>query len=193
MIAGNLEYLMSSLPNLSFGNTEALQHEVSSIFKKYHLTSEASDNLLPILNAEAKKFLTKTQYDNFLRIQLSNIHREDFRESSNGVIAAFSIFMHNLKHELKIFRSNRQLEDAPSHPTFDSLPELSTNPLKAEVQLLKMQWNQLEALSIGHYSDVTALYIYKLKLELLLRWWSFNEDVGFKIFKETIKTEGYGG
>jgi len=192
MIAGNLEYLMSSLPDLSFGNTETLQHQVSNLFKKYHLASEASNNLAPLLDAEAEKFLTNAQFDYFKRIRLSAIHKEHFHKSSYAVIAEFSMFMYRLKQELKIFRSNRQLEDGPSQTHFDILPDLNANPLKAEEQLLKIQWDKLEGLSMGHYSDVSALLIYKLKLEVLLRWWSFNEDIGFKIFKQTLKTEAYG-
>ncbi|WP_370391350.1 DUF2764 family protein [uncultured Winogradskyella sp.] len=193
MLSGNLEYLMSSLPDLMFDNSETYQKEVSKLFKTYNSADEASQDLVLMLHAEAEKFLSTKEFNDLKALSLKAIHQERFQNNSQHVIASFSRFNHQMKREVQRFREHRKNEDLNANKlNFDILPELSNNPLKAEEQLLKLQWDKLEELSIGHYSDLAALFIYKLKLELLVRWWSFNEEVGLNIFKQTLKMEVYG-
>jgi len=188
MLTGNLEYMMSSLPNLSFSNSEALQHEVKSLFQKYALSNDASINLVSMLNSEAEKFLSTRQFQQFQKIQLATIHREEYQQSSYPVVAEFSAFVLQLKQELKAYRIQRKLGEMTQTNGTSLIVELPKNPLKAELYLLQLQWKKLEEISLEQYSNLSALIVYKLQLELLLRWWSFNEEVGFTIFQETLKT-----
>jgi hypothetical protein len=57
-------------------------------------------------------------------------------------------------------------------------------PLDKEIQIMKHQWDQLEELSVGYFADLDALIIYKIKLLILLRWWSFKFEKGFKTFTQ---------
>lgn len=186
MLAGNLEYVMSSLPNLSFSDSETIQHEVNSLFRKYGSVTDASTHLVTILNSEAEKFLSPKQFGLFKDIQLSTIHQEKFLNSNFQVVSEFSRFSRHLKQELKIYRLARKSDEVLGKLHYDILGELSDNPLEAEIQLLKLKWQKLSDLSLGHYSDISALILYKLKLEVLLHWWSFNDEIGFDVFQQTL-------
>jgi hypothetical protein len=186
MITGDLEYLISSLPHLSFENTNEERSSVVSILKKYANTSEAKKGIVAILEGEAEKFMKPEVYQIFQQINLKNIHSQAFRESKNKVLASFANYMYALKkdiQELRIFRKNES-ESTSKKP---AIPLVPGTPLEEEIQLLKWQWGKLEELSTGHYSDFGALVIYKLKLLLLLRWWSFDKERGFDNFLNSTK------
>lgn len=189
MITGNLEYLVSSLPYLSFQDTEEIRSRASSILGKYAGPSGEEQSLIDILDDEAEKFLTPSTYDLLRQINLSTIHNTTFRQSENSVLAAFSEYAFLMKEEIKLLRISRRND--PNQPLSKkrSLPITPGTPLDEEIQLLKFQWDKLEALSVGHYTDFGALVIYKLKLMLLLRWWSFDMDKGFGIFVQTTKKD----
>ncbi|WP_299526841.1 DUF2764 family protein [Winogradskyella sp.] len=186
MFNGNLEYLISSLPNLSFSDSETVQQDVKVLFKKYASTSEASDRLVSILNEEASKYLSLQDFQKFESIQLSTIHKEQFQNSNIKVVSEFSRFMFQLKSELKTFRVARKSEESFGKISYELLGELPENPLKAEEYLLDIKWQKLDTLSIGHYSNLSALVLYKLKLEVLLRWWQFDAEVGFQVFQQSL-------
>jgi hypothetical protein len=186
MLTGNLEYIISSLPNLSFSDTEALKHEVKSLFQKYASVEEASKDLISVLQVEASKYLSTKAFERFQNVNFNTIHQSEYQNSKTDVVAEFSQFMFLLKSELKTYRLARKSEESSTKVNYEWLPDLSENPLEAEQQLLKLQWGELEALTIGHYSDFSALILYKLKLQLLLRWWSFDMETGFDVFQKTL-------
>ncbi len=100
--------------------------------------------------------------------------------------------MHYLKkgvQQLRILRKNSGEASIPKKPP---LPLEPGTPLEEETQLIKWQWDKLEELSLGHYSDFGALAIYKLKLLLLERWWSFDQEQGFAIFLNATKMTPHG-
>lgn len=189
MITGNLEYLVSSLPYLSFQDTEEVRSRVFSILGKYAGPSEEEKSLIAVLDDEASKFLTPSAC-NFLRqINLETIHDTKFQQSKNSTLSAFSKFVFALKEEIRLLRISRKNGlDLPSSKKRYT-PITPGTPLDEEIQLLKLQWDKLEALSVGYYADFGALVIYKLKLMLLLRWWGFDMDKGFGVFVQTIKKD----
>ncbi|MEM8509269.1 MAG: hypothetical protein AAF717_15665 [Bacteroidota bacterium] len=181
MISGNLEYLMSSLPHLSFRNTEEVRSGVFSVFKSYGSSSEEL-GIITILDQEASKFLTEKTWAILRLIRLEHIHEPYFQNSPNSVLAAFSSYMYALKKEITQLRASRKKRVVTPPPKQHKLPLTQGNPLEEEMQLLKWQWDKLEELSIGHYTDFGSLVLYKLKLLLLLRWWSFDQEKGFENF-----------
>jgi len=189
MLTGNLEYVMSSLPNLSFQDSEEVRSKVSLLFEKYASTQEASSNMIAVLNAEAEKYLSSNQFKLFKTIDLNTIHSDRFQNTGNSVLSKFSKYTFQLKQELKAFRLAKKSSENLTKTYYEILGKLSENPLEAEKQLIKLQWDKLESLSIGHYSDFNALIIYRLKLQLLLRWWSFDTNKGFKVFTKTINKD----
>jgi hypothetical protein len=186
MLTGNLEYLMSSLPNLSFSNSEEIRFAVKTLFQKYAVEPDRSDDMIAVLSHEASKFISTSQFDKLKGIQLADIHNREFQESGIEVVSEFSKFVFQLKSELKAFRLSRRSEESLVKTNYEILGNIPSNPLDAEAYLLKIQWQRLEALNFGHFSNFSALIVYKLKLEVLQRWWKFDSEVGFKFFQETL-------
>lgn len=186
MITGDLEYMISSLPYLTFQDTDEERSKVFSILEKYASSSESGKNLIPLLDAEAKKFLAPKAYRIFEQIDLETIYSASFQKSKNQELAAFSTYMYSLKKDIRQLRISRK-NGVESATKKASMPLIPGNPLEEELQLLRWQWDKLEALSIGHYADFGALVIYKLKLLLLLRWWGFDQEKGFEKFLNSTK------
>ncbi len=187
MITGNLEYLISSLPYLSFQDTEEVRSRISSTLRKYARPVEEKTCLITILDDEAAKFLTPVTSHLLSQIKLSTIHNTIFQQSKNKVLAAFSEYVFVLKEDIKQLRISRRNDSSQTASKKQSSLITNADPLNEEMQLLKLKWDKLEALSIGHYTDFGALVIYKLKLLLLLRWWGFDTDKGFEVYLQTIK------
>jgi hypothetical protein len=185
MISGNLEYLLSSLPYLNFSNGKEQQQYVRHMFQQYSNGLAQSAPASAILASEAQKFLSPKSAQLFHRIQLSNIHKAQFHDAKPRVIGAFSSYSYALKNQIRDLRVARR-KGLDVEPLIDISPG---NPMEEEVQLLQLQWNQLEALSIGHYANFSALLIYKLKLMILERWWQFDTSLGLQVFQQITKTE----
>lgn len=192
MINGNLEYIISSLPYLSFNDTEEQRSHVFSILKKYYGTSVEEQDFITVLDQEASKFLTPKAYHLFQQINLKSIHEQVFQQSKNKVLVEFSKFSFKLKAdlmELRRSRKNGSESTTSKNIRFHNIPK---SPLDAEIHLIKLQWDYLEELAIEHYADFTTLIIYKLKLLLLLRWWNFDQKKGFDNFTTISKMVEYG-
>jgi len=192
MIGGNLEYLMTSLPNLSFQDTPEARSRVSATLKKYAGPAAEGKSLIDILCDEAEKFLTPGTRVLLRQINLNTIYHPTCRQSKNGVLSAFSNYMFSLKKAVRKLRMERRKDDRQASSQKQLLPLTPGTPLEEEIQLLKMQWDKLEELSIGHYADFGALIIYKLKLMILLRWWSFDTNKGFETFIRLTKSIEHG-
>jgi len=182
MIAGNLEYLMTSLPHLSFKDMVEERSKVFSLFQKYGDNPEGAKGVINTLEEEAGKFLSTKSLQLFQQVDLKTIHSEAFQKNKNKGLAAFSNYMNTLKIGIQHLRTSRKDGEKLSNSKKPSLPLNAGTPLEEELQLLQWQWNKLEELSLGHYTDFTALCLYKLKLLLLLRWWGFDEKIGFERF-----------
>ncbi len=188
MISGNLEYLMSSLPHLTFRNSEEEQNRISSTFRRYAGKTGEEKPLVEILEDEAKKFLRTKDFLLFHQIQLNTIHQPNFQVSKNKIIFDFAQFNLALKDALRQLRiSRKQGKGEPVYLKNLHLPWSNGTPLEEEKQIMKFQWDKLEALSIGHFADFGSLVIYKLKLMILLRWWSFDMEKGFDVFTKLTK------
>lgn len=188
MIGGNLEYLMSSLPNLSFEHSSESRKQVFSVMEKYAGTKEEKTDLIVILNSEAEKFLSAQKYDLFRNVNLDDIYKTLFQHSSCKLLSAYSKYTFFLKKEIMQLRLARKDPKNGAPPKEQEVLIRPGTPLQAEIQVMKYQWDKLEELSVGHYADLEDLICYKLKLMIMLRWWSFDSDRGFEIF--TQKTKG---
>jgi hypothetical protein len=187
MISGNLEYLMSSLPNLSFQNNDDIRLQVSSTLTKYAGSSAEGLSLVEVLDKEAEKFLSPKASRLLRRIDLHTVHDTAFQQSANRLLSDFSKYAFSLKEavrQLRIARRNPSSESASGKQPLLLTPG---TPLEEEIQLMKLQWDKLEELSIGHYADLGSLIIYKIKLMILTRWWSFDKDQGFETFSKLTK------
>ena len=188
MLAGNLEYLMSSLPYLTFKGNDEHRSQVKDILNKYAGDSLADGSLSSILDEEASKFLSPQNAHLFQSIQQPTIHEEQFRTSEQPVLAAYASFSYSLKNQIKQLRVARK-EKSETGRLEQSLSLTPGNPLEEELQLLELQWKKLELLSTGHHADFGALLIYKMKLQVLERYWSFDSRIGYDVFLKTTQKD----
>ncbi|WP_422081603.1 hypothetical protein [Ulvibacterium sp.] len=189
MITGNLEYVMSSFPHLYFQDSDEERLRMFSILRKYAGPSGEEKSIIAILDEEAGKYLTSRESRTLQQITLEDIHMEIFQRSNNKVLSAFSAYVHRLKRNIEQLRISRKKRVETTMAKKQPLPFTPGTPLEEEIQILKMQWEKLDGLSIGHYTDFGALIIYKLRLLLLLRWWGFDQKKGFDNFLDITKKD----
>lgn len=192
MIGGTFEYLMSSLPDLSFQNTEEAKSKVLGLLEKYAGSTAEQLSAAEILDIEAEKFLPASMFDIFQKISLKNIHEPAFQKSKIRVLSAFSKLSFELKKAIKARRTSRN--ESEKTTTKDDLENIigDGTPLEKEIQIMKYQWDRLEDFSAGHFSDMEALFAYKIKLLILMRWWSFNKQKGLAKFTQLTTTTEHG-
>lgn len=180
MISGDLEYLINSLPYLSFSQKDTLETGVNKLMRSYAGPDVVDAGLDAILDSEARKFLSSTQYEQFSTVTLQNIHENKFRQSKNHVLSGISNFMHSLKSQLRDVRIQRRKRQGAEGVAIKNMPIEAGNPLEEQTQILQLMWTAVNDLSAGHYSDYDALLTYKLKLMILMRYWSFDQQLGYE-------------
>lgn len=192
MIGGTLEYLVSSLPNLSFQNLDEKKYQVLGLLQKYGDNTTGKLSPIEILDNEARKYLPASKFAVFQKINLKNIHRAEFRNYKSKVLTTFSSFTFELKKSINEWRISQDEEKKkPEKSKIGSIVGEGT-PLEKEIRIMEYQWDKLEELSVGHFSDFDALLIYKIKLMILLRWWSFNVEKGMDHFIRITSITEYG-
>lgn len=178
MIGGTFEYLVSSLPRLSFDNSEEVKARVFNLLKKYAGDNSHKKGMAEILDGEVQKFLPSSTFSDFQKIDLRKIHEPEFQESKSIILSSFSKFMLDMKNEIRDLRISQKENDEKASSRIGKLIGEGT-PLEKEVHLMKYQWEKLEELSVGHFANLEALVTYKIKLMILSRWWSFDLERGF--------------
>ena len=90
--------------------------------------------------------------------------------------------MYELKKDLQAWRRPpREGEKKKSNSELEQIIGEGT-PLEKEIRIMQYQWDKLEDFSAGHYANFEALVTYKIKLMILLRWWSFQVEKGLENF-----------
>ena len=192
MIGGTFEYLISSLPNLSFQNNEETRQHVISILRKYAGPANEELSLEEILNREAEKFLPTSALNIFPALNLRDIHKPRFQESRNRVLSAFSKYTSELKEEIRTWRTSQNENQNNVAPKRLAQIIGEGTPLEKEINIMKHQWDTLEEISVGHLEDLDALFTYKIKLMILQRWWSFDTEKGLNKFILVTQTTEHG-
>ena len=187
MIAGNLEFLVSSLPGLYFNNAREFRSRIESLFHKYAGETAKKCDMIEIFEKEARKYLSDRSFYQLQKINLRSVHLEEFQKSGNRTIADFAQFMFALKKYIEQYRTTKTNNEKKAPHIFRQLEFDTGTPLEVEVKILQMQWDQLEDLGVGYHFDLETLILYKLKLQILMRWWSFNSEQGMKIFKQLTR------
>ncbi len=192
MIGGSLEYLLCSLPYLTFEDSDQAKQRVLDLFDQYGGQAAGVLGPVEILEREAQKFLSAPAFDLFEKISLENIHHVTMQKSRSRILSAFARCTSELKREIGEWRKAARRGDKQALPRSLAGQIGTGTPLEKEVRIMKHQWDMLEELSAGHFSDLDALITYKIKLMLLLRWWSFGAAQGMERFIRTTQTTAYG-
>ena len=183
MFAG-LEYLMASLPYLSFRNSEEERVRVQSLLRHYGGAEYEEAGFIDILNAEAAKFLDSRAYELFEALDLDIMHREKFRNTWSPIVSEFATWLYDLKLQVVLLRNDRKDSHEHISPAKYGLPFQAGTPLEEEMELLKMQWDMIANLAAKYFNDQAGLMAYKIQFMILLRWWSFDGETGIRVFNE---------
>ncbi len=185
MNTGDLEYLMCSLPELSFDLEGHNRKAVESLLSSYSGILAGDSRAVQSLNLEAAKFLPDHKSKLFTELELENLHEERFRISPLKILSDFANFRYEMRNAILTYR--RSLKNPPLKGTEPvHLPDLDGNPLENEIRLLRFQWNRLEDMAHGQHSGFGALLIYRFRLLLLNRLWSFQARRGFRNYLEFV-------
>ncbi|MFQ3579336.1 MAG: hypothetical protein SNJ71_04250, partial [Bacteroidales bacterium] len=186
--SGNLEYLVCSLPLLQFSANEDIKRRTLQTFTFYYGKPVEQEQVLTVLNEICFPFLSQEQQSIF-----SSLHYYDdtlICEIPTGVLNDYYTALDELKTKLMQFRIQRK----NSKQTKDeSVLGLSGTPLEQEIQLMKLQWTLLDDIDTVDFASFEALCIYKLRLMILLRYWSFSEERGFTLLLESTNPYRKGG
>jgi hypothetical protein len=192
-MTGNLEYLMASLPNLSFEDAETDHARILHVLHKYAGSKDGEQDPITILEEEAAKFLPESDARLFRKINLNHLHKQDEAWAQHTALEAFGQFMQGLKQDIKRLRQARRAGPDAGKAKGLILPIDPGDPLEEELFLLGLQWAKLDEFSFGRYADFGALILYKLKLLVLARRWTFDQEKGLETFMAITKTTEYGG
>lgn len=149
---------MTSLPSLSFG-------------QKPPVTIDE-------FNDEARKQLSEKHFKTLESIEIRNLNSE-------VGVKSISSLLNNVKEDLSEVREakaqNRQAK--PEH-----MPQaaLKGNPLEREMNMMRWQWEKLQDIEAGKTFTLTEVLVYKLKLQILERLNSFDQNKGAKVLASVV-------
>lgn len=145
-------------------------------------------NVSPSINLEElnRRVVENVSASAFKKFQKTDLWEEDYSPTS-AVVA-----VRNFKKKLTAELANiRQAKINKAAFITEILPGDFTllNPLEAELAINKEMWKTMDQFSFGHNFDLTEILIYKLKLQLLERQFSFNPDMGMEKVKALILSQ----
>ncbi len=163
-------YLAASLPMLSSPDQEP---------------PVSSESMLEICSRFMKE-------DEYLSVLASTINPDS--DEASGICEYFHSWEKSLRNELVRLRAAAQGLDENKYLRVSEdifgVGEIAAEamakqtPLEAELFLDYGRWNYIDELVTGHYFDIEFLRAYRLKLQLLERRASFEEDKGFAAYRE---------
>ena len=156
----NVVYLLSSLPSLSFGHSPPISMK----------------NFL----SEAKLQLSAHDY-----IKVSDIDLNDMASNKFGKLKSLVAAMELLKADQLEMRHAR-LNDRTAAIKTLPVSIADENPLEREKSMMRWQWDQLSELDSSTQFYLSEVFAYKLKLQILLRLDSFNEEKGSKLLGKLV-------
>ena len=166
---GQYYYTVSSLPYLSIESKP--EYSIDDFIN--HCSAELSNNDLEILSE-----VSLVPKDSELSGLAILINWQAYTRSFRNYLV--NLRAKNLNREAK----NYLRQGKESFEAYIKAKQVSTieNPLEAENALIKGHFDYLYDLQVGHFFDLEFLIIYKLKLQLLIRKFSFIQELGIKNF-----------
>lgn len=157
----NLVYLMSSLPSLTFGQEPPIPMR--------EFLCDAKDQL---------------SEKHFKMLEAVDMQRPNKKNNNSGPKRIAEV-MDEFSHDLSEIRKAKTLKRQPRFKQFPKtvLPE---DPLEREKRIMQYQWEELESIESGKTFTLTEVVIYKLKLQILHRMYSFNRERGIEVFKSVV-------
>ncbi len=158
---------------------------------------------LPALRFEETPFLTRAEFLEYCRIEVSDTDAAIIENASiwseaetgadetrtgpyNGVLTEWNRGIREIQRQAALIRAQGLGRDADRIPRPDvtdaGLPERlrqilnEDNPLKTENALLRLLWQRADWLEAGHHFDCEKLIVYHLKLQIAARRSRINDS-----------------
>ncbi|MBU0548723.1 MAG: DUF2764 domain-containing protein [Candidatus Omnitrophica bacterium] len=155
-------YLISSLPLLKFYERPAISKE---------------DFL-----AESKKWLSA---GDFVVLSALNVNHFIADKKDTPLLKQWKDFEYSIRSQLSLFRTARgKNQEYKMQKDINEIIQAGNNPLEIEQALLFFRWGFLEEQEIEHFFDLDFLIIYCLKLQILERLFTFDNEKGKQRFEE---------
>ncbi|PLX19640.1 MAG: hypothetical protein C0599_10770 [Salinivirgaceae bacterium] len=157
----NLVYLMCSLPSLTYGEAPPITMD-------------------EFLN-EAQSQLSKKSFLKLGQFSLQEVNAG----SGKGKLKRFTKLIEDLHNDLSELRTAKWQQREPELINLSkSLMEL--DPLEREMAIIQWEWDELTDMEVGANFTMTELIVYKLKLELVSRVYSFDKTHGAKVLDSVV-------
>jgi len=157
-------YLISSLPTLYFGQKPPISME---------------EFMHDIHGQLSKKNIEKVK-----NINIQSLNKDDANSKLNSMVA----LQNDIQCDLELIRKAKRDNNAPN-PKSLSKTVVDSNPLEREELLMKLQWDALSSIEFGESFTLTEIMIYKLKLQILERLYSFNTEKGKAVFDSVVNPQ----
>lgn len=158
---GNVVYLISSLPALSFAQAPPIKLEEFTADAQAQLSSK-----------------------DFARMQSIDLRLID-TESEPKDLKDFHDMMAEVREDVVAIRKAKAQNQSPS---LMNLPQslVGLNPLEREKQIMQWQWDRLSAIETGETFTFIEVMVYKLKLQILWRLHSFDVERGMQVLSSVV-------
>ncbi len=154
----NMVYLMTSLPSLSLG--------------------EAPPITIDEFNDDAKRELSSRHFKALQSVDIQKL------EAKIGV-KNISSLLETIKEDLSEVRTAKA-QSRQAKPELLPLNAFRGNPLEREMNIMQWQWEELQDIEAGKTFTLTEVLVYKLKLQLVERLYSFNKVRGAEVLASVV-------
>lgn len=155
----NLVYLMTSLPSLTFGQVPPIS--------------------IDEFNRDAKSQLSARHFKRLESVDIQLIN------AAKGGLKSVTSLLNDVQHDLTEIRDAKAQK---RQPKFERFPKsvITGNPLVREKQIMQWQWEELDSIEAGKTFTFTEVLVYKLKLQIISRLHSFDEEKGAQVLASVV-------
>lgn len=152
-------YLMTSLPSLIFGQVPPI--------------------LIDEFNQDAKRQLSARHFKILNSVDIQKM------DATKGGLKDVNSLINDVQQD---FFEIRNAKAQKRQPKLERLPKtvMTGNPLVREEKIMQWQWEELDTIESGKTFTLTEVLVYKLKLQILSRLHSFDEDKGAEVLASVV-------
>ncbi len=156
----NMVYLLCSLPSLTFGQAPPIS------FEEFY--------------SDSQKQLSSRHLEMLEEVSIRSIN-----PAAKGKLKSISQLNTGLQNDLGEIRKAKVEK---RHANLAHLPKAvnELNPLEREKQIMQWLWEELNDLEAGSTFSIINVLVYKLKLQILIRMNSFDQEEGAKVLASVV-------
>lgn len=154
----NMVYLMTSLPSLTLGQVPPIT--------------------IDEFNDDAKRQLSARHFKALQSVDIQKLYTKVGVKSISSLIKDIQ---EDLSEVREAKAQNRQVSTARMPNSV-----LRGNPMEREMNIMQWQWEELQDIEVGKTFTLTEVLVYKLKLQLVERLYSFDENKGAQVLATVV-------